>query len=264
MSFETFESLPVWVICIAIALMILLSCEVGFRLGLRMDRSRLDKDAPTSVGPMVGGLLGMLGFVLAITFSMASGQYDLRKQNVLNEANAIGTAYLRTDLLPEPHASAFKDMLRKYVDIRVAATAAGASGKLNEAIAESVELQGEMWTLVSAAASAQPTTNTALLVQATNDVIDMHEKRITGALHNRIPLSVWLALLSITSLTMITMGLQVGLTGKRRLAAVLPLALAFSVLVTLVADLNRPQSGLIIVGQSAMIDLQQGMATAPK
>ena len=102
------------------------------------------------------------------------------------------------------------------------------------------------------------------MIQSTNDVIDMHEKRVTGALRNRIPGSVWIALFAITALTMITMGVQVGLTGKRRLVAVIPMILAFAVLVTLVVDLNRPQSGLITVGQQSMVDLQSSMGSETK
>lgn len=84
-------------------------------------------------------------------------------------------------------------------------------------------------------------------------------KRVTGGLRNRIPDSVWIALSAITALAMITMGMQAGFTGERRLVAVITLSLAFAALVTLVADLNRPQSGLITVGQQAMVDLQRGM-----
>jgi len=72
--------------------------EVGCQLGFHA-KTRQDKEAPTSLGPMVGGLLGMLAFVLAFTFSMALTQHDHRKQTVLEEANSIGTAYLRSDLI---------------------------------------------------------------------------------------------------------------------------------------------------------------------
>jgi hypothetical protein len=78
------------------------------------------------------------------------------------------------------------------------------------------------------------------------------------------PGSVGLSLVAITALTMITMGAQVGLTGRRRLVAVIPFVLAFAVLVTLVVDLNRPQSGLITVGQQSMLDLQSSMSRETK
>jgi purine-cytosine permease-like protein len=99
-----------------------------------------------------------------------------------------------------------------------------------------------------------------LAIQSVNEVIDMHETRVTSGLRNRIPASVWIALFAITALTMITMGVQIGFTGKRRLVAVIPMSLAFAVLVTLVVDLDRPQRGLIIVGQQSLIDLQRSMA----
>jgi len=256
MNFELFESLPIAWFYIGITIIMLAFFEVGYHFGLHA-QTRQDKEAPTSLGPMVGGLLGMLAFVLAFTFSMASSQHDLRKHNVLEEANSIGTAYLRTDLLDKQYGIEAKSLLREYVDIRLKA----ASGSdINTALEKSVEIHKLLWTQVSSAALENPSTNTSLMIQAINDVIDMHEKRVTGALHNRIPISVWIALAAITALTMIVLGTQVGFAGKRRLIAVIPLSLAFAVLVTLVVDLNRPQNGLITVGQQSMIDLQSSMA----
>ena len=255
MILTVFESLPIAAICLVVALLMLLSCEVGFRFGMRA-RSRQHKEAPGSLGSIVAGLLGMLAFVLAFTFSMAAGQFDTRKKNVLDEANAVGTAYLRTDLVDSSFGAPMRGLLRQYVDVRLQAAS---GGDLDAAIARSVEIHGRLWRHAAEAARASPNTNSALLVQSVNELIDLHEKRLTGALHNRIPDTVWLALVMITALTMVTMGVQVGLTGKRRLVAVLPLSLAFAVLVTLVVDLNRPQGGLIKVGQQAMIELQRSM-----
>lgn len=231
-------------------------CELGYQFGVRA-QTRGDKEFNTSLGPMVGGLLGMLAFVLAFTFSMASSQHDLRKKNVLEEANVIGTAYLRADLLEERYKIQVKQLLRDYVAIRLAA----ADGSdLETALEKSTEIHRLLWATVSSAALDQPDTNTALVVQAINDVIDMHETRVTGALRNRVPMSVWVALAAINALAMITLGIQVGHTGNRRLIALVPLTLAFAVLVTLVVDLNRPSTGLIKVGQQSMSDLQSSMA----
>ena len=123
-------------------------------------------------------------------------------------------------------------------------------------------IQGECQ--VSSAARENPSTNTSLMIQSINDVIDMHEKRVTGALRNRIPVSIWISLFAITALTMVAMGVQIGLTGKRRLVAEIPLVLSFAVLMTLVVDLDRPQSGLITVGQQSMASLQNSMGNEPK
>ncbi len=95
----------------------------------------------------------MLAFVLAFTFSIASHQHDLRKQSVLEEANSIGTAYLRADLLDKQYAIKVKHLLREYVDIRLKA----ASGStLDTAMAGSVEIHDHLWALVSAAAKDRP------------------------------------------------------------------------------------------------------------
>ncbi len=253
------DSLPIGVIWIGVAVLILCACEVGFRFGQVHFRKHQDSAAQGAVGPMVGGLLGTLGFVLAFTFSLAAGQHAERKKNVLNEANAISDAYLRADLLEATSRDEVKGLLREYVDIRLS-VAAGAD--FNAALARSLVIQRSLWDAVSASARSAPSANKSINVQSINQVIDMHEQRITGALHTRIPASIWVALAAIVALTMGTMGLQVGLAGKRRMIAVIPLSLSFAVLLTLIVDLNRPRGSLVTIGQQAMIDVQQRMRDA--
>lgn len=251
------ESMPIAGVYLCIALLLTVSCEVGFLLGRHHHRAAADKEAPGSIGPIVGGMLGMLAFVLAFTFSMAAAQSAVRKQNVLTEANVIGTTYLRADLLPPERAAAAKRLLRDYVGVRLAAARPGSD--LEAAVARSLEIHDLLWVEVSTAAREQRDANTAAMVRSTIDLIDMHETRVAGALHARIPISVWIGLATITILTMGTLGLQIGLSGKRRLVGIVPIALAFAVLATLVLDLNRPQGGFITVGQHAMVDLQAAM-----
>ena len=250
---ELIESMSTPAIYVCLALLIMAACEIGFKIGNHHYRKRQDKDAPTSIGPMVGGLLGMLAFVLAFVFSMAAAQYDLRRQNVLTEANTIHTAYLRADLIDEPHGAEVKRLLREYVGIRLQAAR---GGDLKTAMAQSLQIHERLWTQASSAARLDPGPSTSAMAQSIIDVVDMHEKRATAALHSRIPTSVWIGLMTITALTMITLGMQIGFSGKRRLVAVTPLSMAFAVLVALVVDLNRPQEGLITVSQRAMVDLQ--------
>ncbi len=233
----------------------LTSCEVGYRIGNR-NKSEHDSDAPSSIGPMVAGLLGMLAFVLAFTFSLAASHHSARKQSVLDEANTVGTAYLRADLLDSAYGNEVKRLLEEYVNIRLQAAK---TNEIAPAIARSLVIHKQLWQQVSAAALAKPSFNTSLMVGAINEVIAKHENRVMTGLHNRIPTTIWIAVLSICVLTMITMGTQIGLTGRRRLIAVLPLALAFSALLVLVVDLNRPQKGLIKVNQQALISLQAKM-----
>jgi hypothetical protein len=260
MNFGLFESLPIAGVYVGVGLVMLVFCEVGYQVGKRV-RTRQDKEALTSLGPMVGGVLGLLAFVLAFTFSMAASQHDHRRQIVLAEATAVGTAYLRSDLIEMQYEKEVKSLLREYVDIRLQAAS---GGDLDAALARSVDIHMLLWAQVSSAAAEAPSANTSLMIQSINDVIDMHEKRVAAALRNRIPISIWVALFAISVLTMITLGTQSGLTGKRGLFAVIPLVLAFAAIIVLVVDLDRPRKGPITVGQQAMVNLQSSMGRETK
>lgn len=255
-----FDSLPILVLYLGLVVFLLCSYEVGYRIG-KGARSHRDKSEPGALNHLVSGMLAMLAFVLAFSFSMASSQHRARRKMVLEEANKIGTAYLRADLLKDPYRTRIKELLREYVDVRVK----GASReKIAWAIKRSLEIQDLLWAQVVEAAQHLPGRCTILVVRALNEVIDVHEKRLSAALRARIPQSIWIALLAISALTMITMGVQAGFAETRRLIAVVPLILAFAVLTALVVDLDRPQRGLIKVGQHEMIDLQKRMKESDK
>lgn len=247
------ESMPIAAVYVCITLFILASSEAGFLTGRYHHLRNQDATAPTSVGPMVGGLLGMLAFVLAFTFSTASGQYTERKHDVLDEANLIGTAYLRTDLLPAQQGDEAKRLLRDYVAARLQASR---DGNWQLALKRSEEIHASLWTLVLSAAKENPGALSAMVVESVNAVIDMNAKRLNDAVRARIPGSIWFGLMMITMLTMGTLGLQLGFAGKRRMLGIIPIAMSFAVLATLIVDLNRPQGGFIKVGQQAMLDLQ--------
>src|SRR5215469_7511459 len=123
------DSLPLWGLFVVILLVVLLSVEFGYRLGkYRRSRSEQEKEAP--VGTMVGATLGLLAFILAFTFGLAAARFDARRQLLLDEANAIGTTYLRAGMLPE-RGEEIRGLLRDYVRTRLEAVQ---SGKLEEGI----------------------------------------------------------------------------------------------------------------------------------
>jgi len=250
-----FDSFTVISIFSAMVFLILVSFEIGYRISCST-RSRYDKNASASLGPMVAGLLGMLGLVLAFTFSMAASHQNNRKHFVVDEANAVGTAYLRADFLEENQAAELKKLLKEYVEVRLWAIQ---ENKLDEGISRSVEIHQLLWDQVRSAAKSLPGTNMMLVVAPINRVIELHEKRLTAGLHNRIPNSIWIVLFAISSFSMMTLGAQVAYTGKRRLVAFLPLTMAFGVLFTVVVDIDRPQKGLITVSQYALVDIQAKM-----
>ena len=257
-----FDTIPIWALYIGMTFTLLISFEIGYQLSKYTATSN-DKVGFNSTSPMVGGLLAMLAFMLAFTFAMSAGQHNLRKQNVLDEANVIGTAYMRADLVGERDETKIKELLKEYVDGRVYAIEMGnvniIQGTMKSAIVRSEEIHKQLWEQASSASKREPSLNTWLLIQSINEVVDMHQKRITAGFYNRIPSSIWLVLLAISALTLMTMGSQARLSNSRRLVAVIPLILAFTALTALVIDLDRPQEGMITVGQEAMIDLQKSL-----
>lgn len=107
------DALPLWGVFGAILIVVLLSVECGYRLG-RYRRNRHEQEKETPVGTMVGATLGLLAFILAFTFGLAAARFDTRRQVLLDEANAIGTTYLRAGMLPEQR-NEIRTLLRNYV-----------------------------------------------------------------------------------------------------------------------------------------------------
>jgi hypothetical protein len=245
------DSLPLWALYLITAALVLLSAEAGWRLGdYYRRRPRHEKDAP--IGAVVGSMLGLLAFLLAFTFGMAASRYDARKQLVLQEANAIGTAYLRAEMLPEPERSEIRNLLRQYAAPRVK----GVTWLMTpEARAESGALHDRLWAAALAATEKNPGSILGgLFVQSLNEVIDLDETRVTAG-RNLIPDSIWMVLYAITILSMAALGYQFGLTGERSWAVMILLTLVFTGVMVLISDLDRPQAGILQVSQQAMIDL---------
>ncbi len=252
---EPLDYIPLWALLAVTVVLILLAVEAGFRLG-RWRLRRAEHELDTPVGAIVAAILGLLAFLLAFTFGMAASRFELRRELILDEANAIGTTYLRAALVPEPHRAEIRTLLREYVDRRLEAVEPGATVP---ALARSEELQGRLWAQTVRVAEKNPTPITGLFIQSLNEVIDMHAKRVTLGLRNRIPMTIWGALYFTAVLAMVGVGYHEGLTSSNRTLATVVLVVTFSVVLWLLADLDRPQEGLIRVSQQAMIDLRKSM-----
>lgn len=249
------DLVPLWGLFLAIMLVVMLSVECGYRAGkYRRSRSEDEKEAP--VGAMVGATLGLLAFMLAFTFGMAASRFDTRKQVLLEEANAIGTTYLRAAMLPD-RRDEIRVLLRQYVDARLDAVQ---SGKLVESIRRSENLQEQLWAHAVALGENNPTSiAVGLFVQSLNEVIDLHTKRVTAGLRNRIPGAIWLVLFAVAVVSLAAMGYHAGLSRTIRSPAELAVAFTFSAVIGLIADLDRPQEGALVVSQQALVDLRESM-----
>ncbi len=250
------EAIPLWAIFAAIAVVIPLAIEGGYRIGRRRSQQAdLEKESP--VATAVAAALGLLAFLLAFTFGLAANRFETRRSVLLEEVNAIGTAYLRAGLLPEPHGSKVRRLLREYVDARLAAVQQNA---LATTLRRSDELHRDLWAEVVAVAEREPRSiPVGLFIESVNSVIDLHTLRVTAATRSHIPAPIWLALSGVAIATLWAMGYHSGLTRTRRSPATLAVVASLAITIWLIADLDRSQQGLLRLSQQPMIDLQRSM-----
>jgi hypothetical protein len=252
----TTDVLPIWGVFLITVAMVLLSIEGGYQLGTYR-RQRSEKEDRPPVGEMVAATLALLAFLLAFTFGLAASRFDVRRGLVVDEANAIGTTYLRAAMLPEPHQSEVRTLLRTYVDVRLEAVR---PGKLGPAIARSRALHTQLWDHATIVGKEHPSSIVVgLFIASLNELIDLHTRRLTLGAGNRIPGAIWTALYFVAIVGTAVMGYHTGLSGSGRSLAILALVLAFSAVITLIADLDRPQEGLLRVSQQAMSELRDSL-----
>jgi len=253
------DALPLWALFPFTLVVGLLAVELGCRVA-RYRKRRHQNDTEAPVAPIVAATLGLLAFILAFTFGMAASRFEERRQSVLLEANAISTTYLRGAVLPEPMATDSRNLLREYVDVRL--TAADPQ-KTAEAIAKSEDLHRRLWTQAVAAAQKEKSPMTSSFMQSLNDVINLHEKRLIASMYGRVPGAIWLGLYLLLALAMFVMGYHEGIAGTRRSLAVIVMVVAFSAVLVLIADLDRPGEGRLQVSQQAMLDARKSMSASP-
>jgi protein-S-isoprenylcysteine O-methyltransferase Ste14 len=199
--------------------------------------------------------LTLLALIIGFTFSMAITRYDLRKTLEEAEANAIGTEYLRADLLPSEIGSRTRELLRKYVDLRIGFYEGSKGRTATEIDAQTASVQSELWSAVLPAAASQPTPTMALLVSGMNDVINA-QGFTQAAWWNRIPVGAW----AMLGLMAISCNLLVGYGERRKgelFLFVLPVIVSLSFFV--IADLDSPHGGVIRVSPQNLMAASQSM-----
>jgi len=194
-------------------------------------------------GLILGATLTLLGLLIGFTFSMAAGRYDQRKNYEEEEANAIGTEYVRTDLLPPADAAKVRSLLKEYLDLRVTYYLRLDAEHLQQNEAATVDLQARLWAAITPAAHAQPDAIRALVVSGMNDVLN-RQGYTQAAFLNRVPVAAWLLMSLIAMFCNFLLGYRS--VGKARVMfLILPIALAVSFL--LVSDIDTPRRGVIMV-----------------
>jgi hypothetical protein len=208
---------------------------------LRGRRWPVPKDEREDLDIVEAAILTLLALIIGFTFSMAVTHYDQRKNYEEAEANAIGTEYVRVDLLPAADAASVRELLRRYLDQRIASYLSPKEREIGQTDTEGAKLQAALWSAILPAANARPTPVTALVVSGMNDVLNS-EGYTQAAWWNRIPIAAW----GLMGLIAIASNLLLGYGERQKgslLLLVLPLIVSMSFL--LIADIDSPRGGII-------------------
>lgn len=231
--------------------------EVGYRLGGR-HHQRAPEGIPgrkEQAGTMVAALLALLGLLLAFSFSIVENRFARRRALVLDEANAIGTAYLRARALPAPHDDRLGELLRDYVEVRVVRRD---PDSLARALARAEELHAAMWTEAVAVAGRYPESEVVgVFLIALNEVIDLHQSRVTVGLHQSLPRPILTTITLVALLAMGVLGYSSGLSRARSFVPTTAVIVAIAFVVVLIIELDRPGGRLFEISQAAMDDTRE-------
>src|SRR5688572_16777546 len=189
------------------AIVSLICFELGFRIG-RWWQARMpgEQEGPTDM--LVGSLLALMAFVLAITMGMAADRFDTRRGMVLDEANAIGTSFQRADYLPEPAATEVKELLRQYLPLRIAGDD---RAKVLADIERSLVIQEQLRAITSEVAQTGPRDDlVSSFGESVNDIITLHESRVVAGLYARVPPTIMVLLFAGSALALAMVGYSGG------------------------------------------------------
>jgi hypothetical protein len=235
--------------------------EAGFRLG-RKAESRTAENAGSPLGVVEGGILAVLGLLLGFTMSMAVTRFEVRKQLVLDEANAIETSYLRTRLLPAPDSTEIANLLREYVAVRLQyADVRDDLDRLQATREQAARLQNEFWNRAVAYGQKDPSpVRAGLLLQSLNQVIDLESARWM-AFQNHVPSTVIYVNCIVALLATTLVGYAFGRGGRRQVFSTSMLVLAITIVLAVIVDLDQPRQGFIRGSQQPLVDLQHQLLT---
>lgn len=255
------DAIPIGIVFLATLFGVMLSIEVGYRLGHLVDREAEDKKEAL-LTTVTGSILGLVALMLAFTFGSVFDRYDARKALVRDEANAIGTLLLRSDFLPEPYHSEANELLKQYLDHRLAVVKSFKSydyDQVQKVLSESILIQRKLWDIsVVNARKDVHSVVAALYIESLNELVDLHALRMAVAVQ-RVPVSIWFVLCALVILSMFRVGYHKAIITTKRSWATPILAISFSIVITLIVSLDS-HSRYITVSQQPLVDLRNSLA----
>lgn len=256
---DLLDKSPLWVVFVFTAVIVSLAFEFGFQAG-SFARSREKTSLKAPVGTMLGVVLSLSAFFLAFTFGVAADRFNDRRVLVIEEANSIGTTFLRSSFLPEPNRREVQDLLREYVRIRLK-LAQDIDREhdyrlVTAAAAEAEQIQDRLWAQATAIGKDNLDSDViALFIESLNETIDLQSERIAAGRSGRLAKLVWIALYALISLSMFGLGYQFGFGGKRDWLITSATVLSLAIVIMLIADLDRPLDGFLQSSKQPVIDL---------
>jgi len=243
-SFHLFDLFPLWVTFLFVIVIILVGAWSGVTFTRWKKNSLSEEDGPLNT--IVGANLALLAFILAFTFGLTTTRFDARKMYMLDEVNTIETTWLRAGLISEPARTEIKDLLKEYVRIRV--ELAKHPEMIEEVIGQSTGIQHKIWIIVNDLVKMEPRNDAinALLIESVNDMFDNQTKRITVTQSHRIPGMIWVALFTLTFISMFAVGYLFGKMEKTNWYLILALSLAFTAVILVIIDLDSTRGTIQI------------------
>lgn len=253
---------PLWGIFVLQIIVTFASIEAGQWLGTR--RAKLpenERESEAAVSAVSGAVLALLAFILALTFGAAASRYDLRRDALMGDVNAIQTTYMRAGLVPDPHRTITRSLLRDYVECRMSiGDVYGDPEQLATLRARTAAITSMMWNQAEQLAAKDSNDIYALFSEGITDIVEYQNKRIAFGTNFRIPTFVWMILVLSSCISMFVIGFQFGITGRRSFPTQFALVLTFALVIQLIYDLDSPGKGYIHLNQQPMIDLYESLS----
>ena len=250
--------LPSWLILLMLAVALPLFVELGYRVQDVFARPTQAAGEAGGEGHLISAILGLLGLMIGFTYAMASERYDVRRDLVVAEANALSTTWLRAQLFDSPERERLSVVLRDYTRERLAFPAAGVDeAKLGAHRQRTLVHEARIWSEVRAAIRTPVgATLTESMLKSTNEMFDLAESR-RAALDAHVPEAVMWALAGFAAATAGIIGYGLRAASRRHLIASTGLCLLVALAIAQIADLDHPREGAVRIQQGPMIRVAQ-------
>jgi hypothetical protein len=260
-------TIPMWAAGLVFLTALFIAVEAGYRAGLVQRKKWKDADSGGG-GVVLTSLFAILGLVLAFTYASGVSRFDMRKAAILAETNAIGTAFLKADVIADPGRSELKQALYEYALTRSARLARESGAEtLQDIVDRSLQKQTALWPAVRRAiAQDNPLPVEVALVSAITTVFDAHTTRYAVVVDRLPGIVIWLLFL-VAAAALSVAGFNAGVQGRISRWRIGALTLVLTGVLIVILDFDRPQEGLVIVPQASIenlvAEMQRDLGVAP-